>query len=484
MATPIQAQTSKKTGPVGRLRFSLSRECGEFTKMYHALFEVCGGDLQAKSTATVWTAIIDRVSNDEVRGNIIEDGGLHWIAFNDDYWLARLRMSRPTFKAALDWLEDAVAIQIRKVKGEWGYPARQVALNNAVVEALIHETRGKGGNHRDLEYPLLVGKGVMLTAEEAKTVRLEKASAKVRKPPKPKTEKGVDSAEVSTETSIKPFTDTHERLDTYPSKVIGGKYQAFSDQLASLDVPTSKPLITKKKEEEVRRVKEDIRDTIYGNSDGEEGSRNTATRRASTSALLRNFEHNSFDSGDTKQEHPEKKEATKLPGIDPEERRIPAPQLTPRQAWELAKQKMKELAPSPDTSEPWYSIGYDKGTVGDAAQAGYVYAVRPSVFKTLVNHNPKSPIGHHVFKDANGNPDHKKIHAIVQTWHRIAGSHEGDPDVWAPVAKELHKKSPRYNSPEIQSILASFPEPDDPTWKRNYAYVLGLIETPAHPDYL
>ena len=110
--------------------------------------------------------------------------------------------------------------------------------------------------------------------------------------------------------------------------------------------------------------------------------------------------------------------------------------------------------------------------------------MRPAVFKTLVNHNPRSPIGRHVFTDTNGNPDHKKIHAIVQTWHRIAGTHEGNPDVWAPVAKELHKKSPRYDSPEIQMALESFPEPDDPTWKRNYSYVLGLIETPTTSDYL
>ena len=147
-------------------------------------------------------------------------------------------------------------------------------------------------------------------------------------------------------------------------------------------------------------------------------------------------------------------------------------------------EKMKEFSLPPENLEPWYRIGYDFRTVGDAAQAGYVYAVRSSSFKAVVDHNPKSPIGRHVFTDSNGNLDPEKIHAIVQTWHRIAGSHEGNPDVWEPVAKELCKKSPRYDSPEIQRVLETFPEPDDPTWKRNYAQVLGLIETPAPSDYL
>ena len=458
MATPIQAQTSKKTGPVGRLRFSLSRECGEFTKMYHALFEVCGGDLQAKSTATVWTAIIDRVSNDEVRGNIIEDGGLHWIPFNDDYWLARLRMSRPTFKAALDWLEDAAAIQIRKVKGEWGYPARQVALNNAVVEALIHETRGKGGNHRDLEYPLFVGNGVMLTAEEAKTVRLEKASAKVRKPPKPKTGKGVDSAEVSTETSIKPFTDTHERLDTYPSKVIGGKYQAFSDQLASLDAPTSNPLITEKKEEEVRRVKEDIRDTIYGNSDGEEGSRNTATRRASTSALLRNFEHNSFDSGEIKPEHPGQKETELAQAKASGEKREYADR-----DWlgEVQASGLKELI---EVEEPWrFPVEYgDVRKLHKVSVLGWKYAVRGSVFiRDLTGKG--TPLD--TWPVSGDHSDQDKIHALVQATIDIR-----DRDPWESV--------------EGWQDTDSFPSFEDPAFRAAYIRRLKELDPTATSDYL
>ena len=452
---------------------TLKNTCGGYYTVYPALQQWAGGDLNGRSRAIVWSAIFDMARSLQEKGKMPPDADVHFFKFNDSYWLPRLQMHRKTMRESIAWLEEVGAIQIEKRSLDGGHAIRHVSLNTKFIEDLIAQTGNKGRHISLIEYPRI--------KETPKRTIRKKADTGQDGAVSVVTDMGKEDQEVNDHA----WPIEAVSVVTGRGKEDRTKGPSLPPQNATLAHPKDQAWSRKKQlEETVEDIVEDVREGFCGNSDGEEGSRNTATRRASTSALLRNFEHNSFGSGDTKQEHPGKKEATKLPGIDPEERKVSAPQLTPRQAWELAKQKMKELAPSPDTRDPWYSIGYDKGAVGDAVQAGFVYAVRPAVFKTLVNHNPRSPIGRHVFTDTNGNPDHKKLHAIVQTWHRIAGSHEGNPDVWAPIAKELHSKSPRYDSPEIQMALETFPEPDDPTWKRNYSYVLGLIETPTTSDYL
>jgi len=219
-----------KTGPNHLIQAALSRECGHFSKMYNALYECCGGGLNARSIATVWTAIIDRTANEELDGKLVMDGGRNWIMFNDSFWKIRLRMSRPTIKVALDWLEAAKVIDIKKQKkGQQSYPTRYVALVPGTLETIIDNIKGKGGSVEDLEFPLLTPEGTLLPPQEAAPVR---ESLKKDKAPKNGLDvRGEDRGRRHKKATVRPLTKGCTSSFIWSSKVLQLPRCSFSHLL-------------------------------------------------------------------------------------------------------------------------------------------------------------------------------------------------------------------------------------------------------------
>ena len=481
----------QKKGPNCLIQAALTRECGQFSKMYNALYECCGASSNARSTATVWTAIIDRTANVEMDGKLIMDGGRNWIKFNDNFWLLRLRMSRPTLKAALDWLVAAKVLETKKEKKGSGYPVRYVALVPGALETIIDEIKGKGGPVEDMEFPLLKPDGELLPVDEARPVR--EASKEGRKPKNGLDARGSDrcrrdvrplskgGADTGADSNVRPLSKGGERSFKRSSNDAYTFCKEVDDEMKGVLQPFERPFTTENSLEEViEDIENGVRADFSGNfGQPEQSEEALATRAASSAASLRYLNNTSDFSGNSAQqpkpsETKETKEspAPQLPGKGEEAAR-PSVRVTARafpktsQFLETIQGKMLPL--SSVNKDPWAALGFDdRGSVAAAAYLDWKYAVRGNDLKEICKIFPGCPIESwdiwDITEDEAGNKlhveeratDHGSCLAVVQAWLEYAES-KGLPDPWEAIAgKDRETEWPR---------IVTRATKDFPTWE-------------------
>lgn len=448
--------------------------------MYNALYECCGGGLNARSIATVWTAIIDRTANEELDGKLVVDGGRNWIMFNDSFWKIRLRMSRPTIKVALDWLEAAKVIDIKKQKkGQQSYPTRYVALVPGTLETIIDNIKGKGGSVEDLEFPLLTPEGTLLPPQEAAPVR---ESLKKDKAPKNGLDvRGEDRGRRHKKATVRPLTegeDTNHVKDLI--KGVQGSYKrcekeqrgnckTFDDQMKEDVQPFVRGLTTKSSLEEITEdIEKGTREDFSANPGSQQQPEEAlATHAASGVDLLRKVQDISLVSGNEQQQPKpsETKETQKppVPNLPEEEKRPPSVRAAaiafPKTSQFLETIKGRMVPLSSSLGEPWGVLGFDdRGSIAAACSLDWKYAVRRNDLKDLVLAFPGCPIEYWDIweseTDDEGKPipakdrttDHGACIAAVQAWLEYAET-KGLPDPWQDIAgKDRETEWPKHGA--------------------------------------
>lgn len=482
----------QKKGPNCLIQAALTRECGQFSKMYNALYECCGGSSNARSTAIVWTAIIDRTANEELGGKLISDGGRNWIKFNDNYWLLRLRMSRPTLKAALDWLVAAKVLDTKKEKKGQGYPTRYVALVPGTLEAIIEEIKGKGGPVEDMEFPMITSDGVLLTVEEAKPLRTEVKESK--KPKNGLDNRGADRGRRGVSQLTKGGGNEGEGCDV--KRLTKGSEEAYKrssndthtfckrldDEMKGVLPPFVRDLTTKNSlEGNTEDIEKGIREDFSREFDTEQTATEALTRlpQAATTNTRQSETSSDFPGNEQRQPKPSATKETKeapapqLPGkgeeaARPSVREVARAFSKPSQLIETIKDKMLPL--SAVNGDPWYPVGFeDRGSVAVASSLGWKYAVRGNDLLEICRIFPGCPIESWDIwenpEDEDGNKlkvedrktDHGSCLAAVQAWLKYAES-KGLPDPWEVIAgKDRDTEWPRI----VTRATKGFPTWDD-----------------------
>lgn len=398
-----------KKGPNHLIQAALSRECGHFSKMYNALYECCGGGLNARSIATVWTAIIDRTASEEIAGKLVNDGGKNWIVFNDGYWLLRLRMSRPTMKGALDWLEGAGVLEVKKEKKGQGYPTRYVALVPGTLETIIGEIRGKGGPVEDLEYPLLMSDGVLLPPSEAAPLRED-----LRREKAPK-----NGIQLRPEDRGKGLTKGRQRSYKRSSKDTPTKCKESSDQMQEVLPTTVRGLTAKSSLEEITEdIEKGFRDDFSQKSDTQQMETEALTRLSQATAINTRQEKTSFDfpGNSAQQLKPSAtKEIEEAPATEPNDSRKEEVRAAPscRITVQDAAAGLKELC---EVEEGPWAVPSDyalQSVVSRVLRLGWTYAVRHMVFNRDLR-GFETPLDTWPILGEESLPSPAQIHALVQ----------------------------------------------------------------------